>query len=800
MKKLFIGISAMVLFFAIVDTGWSAEILTFEFSALAGNEETAASNSNDANLGSSTISRGSGLTATNNADRFNAESWALTSISNAVSGNDYMEFTITPNSGYQFSVSSIYLQLQRSGTGPSGIAIRSSVDNYGSNLDQEYSITDNENTQNFTFTFTQSNSSSAVTYRIYMWAEAVGGSGGIGDGSGNDIIVNGTTSASDSPTATLSADPALSESNLNDAEVDIALSNDTFVDETLSSSNFTLNNAPTGVTIKSIVYVSATTATVTLAFNGTDFDADVSNFNITIATAELTSGSNLTSSNLTITAIVEEPSNHVTGFSAILDAVYDYSRIDLSWTENDGSQAADGYLIKASTANNITDPVDETAVSDNTTIGSNSGAKNISYGTTSYEWIGLSAEQTYYFKIYPYTNSGTAIDYKTDGTVPSANATTDAAPEIPNIIISEIMQNPNAVNDDVGEWFEIYNASGSTVNINGWVIKDNGTDSHTIDNGGTLNIVSGGFLVLGRNSNSSTNGNVTVHYQYSGITLGNNDDEIILCLGDGTTEVDRVEYDGGTNWPNPVGASMVFTGTASDNNNSYTFWTTATTVWSGSAGDKGSPGYNGSDQSLPVSLQDFNAIPGNAWVTLSWITESETENLGFNLYRSTALNGQLTIINNQLIPGHGSTSEMHEYSYIDRAVVNGVTYYYKLEDVDYAGKAKLHEKVVSATPTSKESDANINQFRLYPCYPNPFNSSTNIRISLPETAPVKLQVYNLNGELISMLVNTSLSAGEYSFTWNATDFRGTDVASGVYFIRMAIENQSTSLQKVLLVR
>jgi len=173
----------------------SSQILTFEFSALAGNETTATSNSNNANLTSSTISRGAGLTASANAQRFNATNWALTSIDNAVSGNNYMEFTITPNSGFQFTVSSIVIQLQRSSTGPSAIALRNSLDSYTSNLNQIYSITDNTSTQTITFTFTQAESTSAVTYRMYMFAEAVGGSGGPGDGTGNDIVVNGTVTS-----------------------------------------------------------------------------------------------------------------------------------------------------------------------------------------------------------------------------------------------------------------------------------------------------------------------------------------------------------------------------------------------------------------------------------------------------------------------------------------------------------------------------------------------------------------------------------------------------------------------------
>jgi hypothetical protein len=105
-----------------------------------------------------------------------------------------MAFTITPNSGKQFSVSSIVVQWQRSGTGNTQIALRSSVDSFASDLDSVKSVTDNASTQTFTWTFTQANSSSPVTYRLYSFAEAATGSGGPGDGSGNDIVVNGSVS------------------------------------------------------------------------------------------------------------------------------------------------------------------------------------------------------------------------------------------------------------------------------------------------------------------------------------------------------------------------------------------------------------------------------------------------------------------------------------------------------------------------------------------------------------------------------------------------------------------------------
>ena len=372
-----------------------------------------------------------------------------------------------------------------------------------------------------------------------------------------------------------------------------------------------------------------------------------------------------------------------------------------------------------------------------------------------------------------------------------------SAAENPELYISEY-SDASGTGNYIYEFIEIYNNGDASIDVENYVLRQqNATHSFTVPSG--TSIPSKGFLVVGRDAsksafesfwNMSFSASVT-YLNSSGAIPQINGEEVFLFENTGSVNVDPAtddEYSAQSISP----GKRVYRKTT-DNTSSDWVMEDCSNATPGALGDH-------VDQSLPVELQDFNAVPGNGKVTLAWITESETENLGFNIYRSVNKNGEFLMLNAELIAGHGSTSERHEYSYVDRNVINGVTCYYKLEDVDYAGKAELHDKVVSATPTSKESDANINEFRLYPCYPNPFNPSTNIRISLPENAPLKLQVYNLNGGLINTLVNKSLSAGEYSFTWNATDFRGTDVASGVYFIRMAIENQSTSLQKVLLVR
>jgi endonuclease I len=176
--------------------------------------------------------------------------------------------------------------------------------------------------------------------------------------------------------------------------------------------------------------------------------------------------------------------------------------------------------------------------------------------------------------------------------------------DIPNIVITEIMQNPLAVDDINGEYFELYNAETTSVNLNGWTISDNEGDSHIII--GDLLIPGEDFIVLGRNNDSNTNGGVLVDYEYAGFDLSNSSDEIILTDLN-TNEVDRVAYDGGINWPAPNGAAMVYIGSTTENNNTFNLWRTAT-VSENIDTDFGSPGLMGNEQIL-----DYLVYANGTW-------------------------------------------------------------------------------------------------------------------------------------------------------------------------------------------
>jgi Mg-chelatase subunit ChlD len=120
-----------------------------------------------------------------------------------------------------------------------------------------------------------------------------------------------------------------------------------------------------------------------------------------------------------------EPSEQPTGLTATVSQ----AKILLSWTDAAGTTAPDYYLILASNKSydDITAPTDGTPVDNDYDLSDGSGAANVRYsdryGDERMWWLDLKGGETYYFKIYPYTGLGTAIDYKTDGTIAQAKAT-----------------------------------------------------------------------------------------------------------------------------------------------------------------------------------------------------------------------------------------------------------------------------------------------------------------------------------------------------------------------------------------
>jgi hypothetical protein len=81
--------------------------------------------------------------------------------------------------------------------------------------------------------------------------------------------------------------------------------------------------------------------------------------------------------------------------------------------------------------------------------------------------------------------------------------------------------------------------------------------------------------------------------------------------------------------------------------------------------------------------------------------------------------------------------------------------------------------------------------------PNPFGRSTNIAFGLPKEGPVQLAIYDTSGRLVRTLVEGTLPAGEYNYTWDRRSTAGNPVSSGLYFYQLSTSTRSMTHKMVV---
>jgi len=191
-----------------------------------------------------------------------------------------------------------------------------------------------------------------------------------------------------------------------------------------------------------------------------------------------------------------------------------------------------------------------------------------------------------------------------------------------DLIISEVMANPDAVSDAAGEWFELHNLTGNSLNLDGLTLSDNGSNLHVIDSGGSLIIDPFGYLVFGRSGDESGNGGYTADYVYSGFTLSNIEDEIIIS--NTGVEIVRLEYTSGFAVAGKSQELSGNVGLALDNSNYVS------SIGSFGAGDYGTPGLEG-DASWKLDVQPV-PVPAAFWLFgsgLVWLFGLKKKGLRF---------------------------------------------------------------------------------------------------------------------------------------------------------------------------
>lgn len=208
---------------------------------------------------------------------------------------------------------------------------------------------------------------------------------------------------------------------------------------------------------------------------------------------------------------------------------------------------------------------------------------------------------------------------------------------------------------------------------------------------------------------------------------------------------------------------------------------------------------SGSDQNnaLPVELIDVSLLPNNQvknHLKLTWITATEKENYGFFIERSFIDKNENNISNPELsfeelgfVQGNGTTTIQQTYTFTDKTLNTSGMYHYQIRQIDFDGSERIYGPYEYAFEVPLKNELNS-------VYPNPFNPTTTINYILAKDSRISIEVYDILGRRVKTLIDETKKAGIYDYTFNASD-----LASGLYYIRM-ITDGKMYIKKVVLIK
>jgi len=206
---------------------------------------------------------------------------------------------------------------------------------------------------------------------------------------------------------------------------------------------------------------------------------------------------------------------------------------------------------------------------------------------------------------------------------------------------------------------------------------------------------------------------------------------------------------------------------------------------------------------LSIELSSFTAVFSNGNSILNWTTLSETDNFGWNIYRSETNNIiESILLNGDLISGAGTTFEPTDYSFIDENfLIENTTYNYWLESVEYSGNTEFFGPIsinIEYQPDNPTPPTTITT-GLHQNYPNPFNPETEIIFAIDKPGNAELAIYNIKGQEIISLFNDQVNANEYiKVKWNGKDQNQNKVSSGVYMYKLRTANYEFIKKMILM--
>jgi len=188
----------------------------------------------------------------------------------------------------------------------------------------------------------------------------------------------------------------------------------------------------------------------------------------------------------------------------------------------------------------------------------------------------------------------------------------------------------------------------------------------------------------------------------------------------------------------------------------------------------------------PVELSLFSALPFGNKVVLQWTTETETNNMGFEIERKYKYGDWKKIAFSK---GSGTSIRKIFYGYDDYEPKAPAILYYRLKQIDYNGEFEYSNEVEVLLGEISEN------YAIQQNYPNPFNPSTKVTFSLPEENKVVIKVFNAMGEQVKEIDRGVLSHGYFE-----QDFEMGTESSGMYFCQVLCTNTISGRTKSLTVK
>jgi hypothetical protein len=204
---------------------------------------------------------------------------------------------------------------------------------------------------------------------------------------------------------------------------------------------------------------------------------------------------------------------------------------------------------------------------------------------------------------------------------------------------------------------------------------------------------------------------------------------------------------------------------------------------------------SGGDPTLPVELSSFTAVlTAQNFVKLTWVSQSETNMLGYRVYRGESDVQASAILVTPIMIQATNSSTTQVYSIDDREVTIGATYWYWLESVDYGPSHFYGPQSVIVTgevpPVLPETTT------MRSAYPNPFraNNNTTIEVAVKAGETGTVTIYNVLGQAVKSF---SVSEGNHNLKWNGRDSKGNICGSGIYFYKLATPTMNQTKKMVI---